>query len=105
MAVDKFVLKGSKWVIDKDPDAVLDYIADWTKWLPTGDAILTAEMLTTGGLIVDSVEFNATTVTAWLSGGDVTVEGAYASATYRITTINNPDRHDDRTVYFNVTER
>ena len=68
-------------------------------------AIASASVLVTGGLVVDSVVFNASTITAWLSGGNLTVEGAYASATYRFTTVNNPARVDERTVYFNVKER
>lgn len=105
MATDKFVQKGTKWVIDKDPDAVLDYTIDFLKWLAPGDAIASAIVLVTGGLVVDSIVFTGTAVVAWLSGGTLTVDGGYASATYRVTTINNPERVDDRTVYFNVKPR
>ena len=106
MAIEKFRLRGTKWVIDKDPNAELDYTADFSKFLnPVGDNIVSAEVLVTGGLVVDSIEITPTTVVAWLSGGTPTVDGEYASATYRIVTDNVPPRIDDRTLYFNIIER
>ena len=106
MALEKFTLRGSKYVIDKDPNAVLDYTVDFSKMLvPLEDAITSATVTVTGGLVVDSVTYTDYTVTAWLSGGTITVEGAYASATFKFTTVNNPARIDERTVFFNVLER
>lgn len=106
MATEKFRLRGTKWVIDKDPNAELDYTADFYKFLnPVGDTIVSATVVVTGGLVVDSIEITPTTVVAWLSGGDVTVDGEYASATFRITTDNVPPRIDDRTLFFNILER
>ena len=106
LAADKFRQFGNRMVIDKDDDAVLDYTLDFTKMLqPIVDSIVTASVAVTGGLVVDSVVFDSMTITAWLSGGNLTVEGAYASATYRFTTVNNPARIDERTVYFNIKQR
>lgn len=106
MATDKFRLKGSKYVIEKDPDAVLDYTVDFTAFLvPVADTIADLEVIVTGGLVVDSFSFTDTLAIAWLSAGDPTVEGAYASATYRITTSNTPPRIEDRTVWFDIKER
>jgi len=106
MATDKFRLKGNKYVIEKDPNAVLDYTVDFTAFLaPVSDEIADLEIIVSGGLVVDSFSFTATHAIAWLSAGDLTVEGAYASATYRITTTNTPPRIEDRTVWFDIKER
>lgn len=106
MTTTKFRLKGSRHVIEKDPDAVLDYTLDFTAFLaPVGDTIAGLELIPTGGLVVDESSFTDHTATAWLSGGDLTVEGAYASVTFRITTSNVPPRVEDKTVWFDVKER
>lgn len=106
MATDKFRLRGTKWVIDKDPQEVLDYVVDFSRILnPVTDTIATASVTVTGGLVVDSVVHTSNLVTAWLSAGTITVDGAYASATYRITTVNAPARVIERTVYFDIKQR
>lgn len=106
MATEKFIKRGSKWVIDKDPDAVLDYVVDFTEFLlPDTDSITSVAVVTTGGLVADSYSHDGQKVTVWLSGGDITVDGEYASATVRITTVNNPARIEDRTMYFNIIEK
>jgi hypothetical protein len=106
MAVDKFVKIGNKFVIDKDPQAVLDYAVDFAKMLePVSDVITGASVSTTGGLVLDSLVFDDYKVTAWLSGGDLTVGSDYASATFHIETANSPQRIDERTVFFKVLQR
>lgn len=106
MSTDKFVKRGKRWIIDKDPDAVLDYVADFTAFLLADtDTIASVQVLTTGGLVADSHSHDGQKVTVWLSGGDLTVDGEYASATVRITTVNNPARVEDRTMFFNVVEK
>lgn len=106
MATDKFRLRGTKYVIDKDPQEVLDYTVDFSRILdPVTDTIATATVTATGGLVVDSVTHTADLVTAWLSAGSLTVDGDYASATYRITTVNAPARIIERTVYFDIKQR
>lgn len=109
MATEKFVLKGKKHVIDKDPDAELDYTADFTDFLtPVGDTIDTVTIVeTTGGITVLSVAPNlgGLSATAWLTGGDITVNGAYASATFEIVTNNTPPRIEHKTLYFNILQK
>ena len=89
----------------KDPNAVLDYVWDWTSWL-NGDTIAThtVTVATTAGdlapLVVDSSAVVGPLVTVWLSGGMV---GTVYAVTCRITTAGG--RTEDRTNRFIVTER
>ena len=103
---DKFRIVGNRAVIDRDPNAVLDYTLTFAKTLdPIADSILLGTVVATDGLVVGLVTFTPKTITAWISGGNISVGTAWASATYRFTTINNPARIDERTVYFNVQQR
>jgi hypothetical protein len=101
--------KTLKWSITKDPDAVLDYVEDWTAWLDgVTDTIANAVVTVTSGVTpasnvaVNSSLVSGKTVRAWISGGspDETV-----AVRYRITTNNVPARIDDRTVYLKIKER
>lgn len=107
MSTEKFVKLGSRWVIDKDPNDVLDYTLDFTDFLALsgGDTITSVVPTVTGGLVVDSSLHTATEAIVWLSGGTLTVDGEYASLTVRVTTINSPNRIVDRTVHFNIIEK
>lgn len=87
----------------KDPDAVLDYLVDWSAWLPTGDTI-TASTFTVnseddGAIVVDDTLFDSTTTTVWLSGG---VAGEKYTVTNHITTADG--REDDRSITISVKE-
>jgi len=106
MATVKFKLKGTKYVIEKDPDSVLDYTIDFTDFLtPVGDDIASVEVVqVSGGVVVDSTVVVGKILTAWISGGTITEAGVYSSATFRITTDNVPARIEDRTIYFDVKE-
>jgi hypothetical protein len=106
MAIDKFVMKGSKPVIDKDPDAVLDYNLDFTAELDAVNDTIATAVVEVDGVVLDSVTHTDKVVTAWVSGGTVRLSGEpYASATFRITTVNSPARINDRTVFFDVKEK
>jgi hypothetical protein len=83
----------------KDPNAVLDYEIDWSKWLPMGDTILTSEWLVADGIDMDSETNTNTTTTIWLSGGTA---GQRYSLTNRITTTGG--RTQDRTIVIRVKE-
>lgn len=76
----------------KDPDAVLDYLVDWTKWLGT-DSIDTSDWILPAGITEDSSTNTTTTATIWLSGG---TPGVSYSIVNRITTAAG--RTDDRTI-------
>lgn len=86
-----------RWI--KDPDAVLDYTVDWSRWLD-GDTITELTVTAEDGIDVDSDEHDDTTATAWVSGGTV---GVTYSVTFRIDTALG--RTDERTIALTVRER
>lgn len=88
-------------VIDKDPDAVLDYPFDWGPWLQNvSDTIVSHEFIAEDTLVIDSSANDTTTATAWVSGGTA---GQIHRLTCRITTADG--RTDDRSVFLKVLER
>lgn len=87
-------------IVQKDPNAVLDYVFDWSGWLPEGDQILTATVTAPTGLVVDSVITTTTKVTAWLSGGTA---GSRYDVVCHITTADL--RTEDRTLRVEVRQR
>lgn len=96
-----YVLDGAgRPVIEKDPDAILDYTVDWVDYLTdVTDAIASYQVLTTGVTIVSTAQ-NTTKITAWLSGG---IEGDKVQVTYRIVTAAG--RTDDRSIYLKIKQR
>ena len=82
-----------------DPDAVLDYLFDWSDWLGA-DTIASHTVTAAAGLTVDSTEATTTTVTAWLSGG---TDGASYAVTCHIVTAAG--REDDRTATITMQSR
>lgn len=86
---------------DKDPQAVLDYVWDWSNWLTTGDTISTATVtVATGDVVLDSDTNDDTTVTAWVSGGTVDT-----SATVTAQIVTAQGRTDERTITLWVRNR
>lgn len=85
----------------KDPDEVLDYELDWSKWLD-GDTIQTSlfDLAIPAGLNIDNQAKTATTSTIWLSGG---TDGQLALVHCRITTTGGRTR--DTTVAINIAAR
>lgn len=84
----------------KDPDAVLDYMFDWTAWLSSGEAISSSTMIVSAGVNLDSSSNTSSKATAWISGG---TSGQPYAVTNRITT--NQGRTDDRTITIRVSDR
>lgn len=85
----------------KDPDAVLDYQADWSDWLGNDDTILSSSWASSDEeLIIDSSSSDSTTATVWLSGG---IDGTYYDVTNHIVT--TAGREDDRTILIKVMNR
>lgn len=84
----------------KDPQAVLDYMYDFTQKLSAGDTITTHDVTVATGDVVKNTSSNtANTVTVWLSGGTVNTT---STVRFRITTAQG--RTDDRTVKVHVKE-
>ena len=84
----------------KDPDAVLDYSVDWSKWL-AGDQIETSTWFVSDPALQSADDSNTTTRTmAWLAGG---VAGQSYTVTNRITTSGG--RTDDRSFTIQVQDR
>jgi len=83
----------------KDPNAVLDYAIDWTRWL-AGDQITTSEWLLPAGLTKIADTKTASSTTVWLSGGTA---GQSYIVTNRITTSGG--RTEDRSFTIRVEER
>ena len=87
----------------KDPDARLDYVIDWTEWLPEGDTITAAVWDVTAaadGVVIDDSEFASPTTTVWLSGG---MANEKYNVTCHITTAGG--REDDRTLVITCKEK
>jgi hypothetical protein len=83
----------------KDPNAVLDYSIDWTRWL-AGDQIATSEWIIPSGLTKMADSKTVTAATVWLSSG--TASQSY-TVTNRITTAAG--RTEDRSFTIRVEER
>ena len=83
----------------KDPNAVLDYYVDWTRWL-NGDTIATSVWTVAAGLAVANDTHTTTAATVWLSGGTV---GETYKVTNRITTTGG--RTEDRSFDVKIAER
>lgn len=83
----------------KDPNAVIDYSLDWTRWLD-GDAIATSEWIVPDGLVKVTDSRTTKIATVWLSGG---LAGQSYTITNRITTTGG--RTEDRSFAVKVEER
>lgn len=84
----------------KDPDAVLDYLVDWSEWLADAETIDTSTILVETGITKDSDTHDTTSATVWLSGGTL-------GETYEITNriVTNQGRTDDRTILIYIAAR
>ena len=83
----------------KDPDAVLEYINDWSAWL-VSDTISTSTWVVPTGITKDSDTKTTTSATIWLSGGTA---GTDYSIVNRIVTAAG--RTDDRTIKVRIRNK
>ena len=83
---------------DKDDDARLDYVIDWTEWLG-GDIINTSSWETEEGLLIDADTNDGSRTTVWVSGGTI---GVIYDVTNHI--ITDAGREDERTIRIYVRE-
>lgn len=86
------------WV--RDPDSVLDYVADWSAWLEAGETIVTSSWIVPTGIVMGPDTHDGTTATIWLSGGTNGTD-------YRITNrvVTTAGRTDDRSITIKVRQR
>jgi len=84
----------------KDPNAVLDYMWNWSDWLLVDETISSAIVTAPTGLTCDSYSKTDTTVTGWLSGGTAGV--GYAVVCH-VTTSDG--RQEDRSIYIVCQDR
>jgi hypothetical protein len=83
----------------KDPDAVVDYVIDWTDWLVT-DEITVSSWVLDSGITKDSESNTTQKATVWLSGGTAGVK-------YKVkNSIETTDgRKNDQTIIILVKEK
>lgn len=87
--------------LTKDPNAILDYIFDWSDWLDENETINSHQILVEcGSVVVDSNERDGAQITVWLSGGN---EQETARVVCRITT--SAGRVDDRSLWLSIANR
>lgn len=90
----------------KDPDAVLDYVIDWSLWLAVGEKITgTPDVSATAGVILPvghsvTVDAAGQKVTFWLSGG---TPESFSLVSCKITT--DAGRTDRRTFQMRIAPR
>lgn len=82
----------------KDPDAVLDYLFNWTSFL--GGDTISSYTVVASGLTIDSSSNTTTDVTVWLSGGTV-----YQKATVTCHIVTAGGREEDRTMHFTIKQK
>lgn len=107
MATETYVVKSNgKAVIQKDPNAVLDYGFNWAAYLADiTDTIVDAEFVVDPSLTITQQGFDDTTATVWLSGGTAPAAPLpnELRVTCRITTAEG--RVDDRSIFLKIVER
>lgn len=87
-------------VYQKDPQAVLNYVFDWSLWLALGETISSVVNTVPAGLTLTSASNTTTTATLKLSGGTA---GQSYKVSNRITT--STSQVDERTIIIQVDER
>jgi hypothetical protein len=87
-------------IVDKDPDAKLDYGIKWRKWLDPDETIDTVEWTVPTGLTKESDQELHGTCVVWLSGGT-------AGTTYLVPChiVTSKARADDRSLTIRVVDR
>lgn len=87
--------------LTKDPNAILDYVFDWSDWLDENETIDSHQILVErGSIAIDSHTQDAGKVTVWLSGGHI---GETAHVTCRIVT--SAGRVDDTTLKLSINQK
>ena len=96
----RFLRTSAGYIVEKDPDAELDYKLDWSKWLASGDTINASTWSAATGITQISSAYDTTSTTVWLSGGTA---GEEYEVTCEIETAGGRTENQSFTVV--VTER
>jgi hypothetical protein len=83
----------------QDQNEVLDYLVDWSQWLPAGDTIVSSTFTPQTGITTTNTSFTATTTTVWVSGGS---SGQSYTIINDITTAAG--RRGERTLTFQIKQ-
>jgi hypothetical protein len=106
MTTDTYITDAKgRLVITKDPQATLDYQFDWSAYLtPITDTIAGVNFTLSGSdsASLATSSFNATSATAWVSGGQV---GETIQVDCKITTSSVPARVDSRSIFIKIKDR
>ena len=71
-------------LMTKRPDERLDYAVDFSRWLPSGDTVVSSVNTITGDeATIDASEVSGTSVTLWVEGG---VDGETYTVSVEATT-------------------
>jgi hypothetical protein len=101
MEIETYIDQTGRKVIKKDPQATLDYTIDLADWLALSSDVLATVTWTMSAGITKTAQSNTTNLAiGWFSGGTV---GAMEWATCHFTTSGG--RIDDRTIYFQISNR
>ena len=84
----------------KDPDAILDYVFDWSDWLQSDETINSKTITVPTGITLESEAESGGLVTVWLSGGTA---GTNYIVACKITT--SSARTDERSMRIMVQDR
>jgi hypothetical protein len=84
----------------KDPDSILDYMMDWSRWLGEDEITSATWEASDAGITIDSQANTTSTATVWVSGG--TVDETY-TLTCRIVTTEG--RTEDRSFDILIKEK
>ena len=84
---------------DKDPQAILDYVVDWSDWLDS-DTITASTWTAPTGITAATSSNTTTTATVWLSGG--TIGETYKVVNHITTTAG---RQDDRSLVIRMVSK
>jgi len=84
---------------EKDPDAKLDFMIDWSDFLASGESISASSWYTPTGITEVSTSNTADTATIWVSGGTA---GSSYILINRTTTDNSTPRIAERSIIIDI---
>lgn len=107
MPAETYVMKPSGHaVIEKDPNALLDYAFDWSLYLNAlGDTIQSATFVVDPSFVVENSSFGPMTATVWLSGGIAPAPPLLNELRVTCRIVTTGGRQDDRSIYLKIKDK